>query len=905
MEIKRKHIAVAVINAMAVMAVSGAAYAQSSEPQKVERVEITGSAIKRIESETALPIMVMTKKDIERTGATSVTELIQKLPSMQGFTEASTSVGGGGGGLSSASLRGLGSQRTLVLLNGRRMADYAGQTLTGAGQGIDLNLLPLSAIERVEILTDGASTLYGTDAIAGVVNFITKSTYTGIDVAASYFSPQKSGSKEMTISATAGFGNLQKDGYNVLLALTHNDREQLRADQRDFSRTGIISFQHNGQTYDFFNGSSRSIPGNIIPTSERDAEALGARNPYFMVNGKCPDRHVAIGKVCYFDYASTLEIYPEQTRTSGMANFTKRLNANHTLFGELLYSESKLVSRIAAPPVDIPIGTNSPFYSVPASLGYQDNVTVRWRMWDAANRTTQDVGKATHFAFGSKGNMAGWDYNAALTHSQNKWTETYVAGWLKSNELLAALTAGTLNPFVEPGKQSAAGLATIAGAVYNGVYKSADTGLTMLDLKASRELFNAPGGAAMVAVGADYRRESNSYSPSDIAQAKGNVIAGDSAEERPYDLSRNSWGAFAEVAVPVTKSFELTGALRHDRYSDIGGTTNYKLAGRWQPTKQIMVRGSVGSGFKAPSIAQASSINQLYGVTGGSYSCPFAAADALAKFCVPGSTQYNVFAEGTPSLKPEKSQQFNLGIRLEPSPMASIGLDYWAINLKDRIGQLDESVIFGNPVTYRHLYTTYTDPTSGATNLAILLKNENLGEQKTSGLDLDVALRFKTGLGTWTSQALATYLIKNQYQRERNGAYFTDVGNFNDGAVSFRFVGRWINTLEYGKWTHSATVNYKSGYGDQFHSADDCFISDANGDCVDIRRQVGSYTTIDWQTVYQHNKNLRLSLGVLNLLDQDPPLSVKVVGGHQLGYDNRYTDPRGRTFYGRLAYTFK
>jgi iron complex outermembrane receptor protein len=890
---------------MAVMAVSGAAYAQSSEPQKVERVEITGSAIKRIESETALPIMVMTKKDIERTGATSVTELIQKLPSMQGFTEASTSVGGGGGGLSSASLRGLGSQRTLVLLNGRRMADYAGQTLTGAGQGIDLNLLPLSSIERVEILTDGASTLYGTDAIAGVVNFITKSTYTGIDVAASYFSPEKSGAKESTLSATAGFGDLQKDGYNVLLALTHNAREQLRADQRDFSRTGIIAFDYNGQTYDFFNGSSRSIPGNIRPSSQRDIDALGARNPYFMANGKCPTRHVQIGKQCFFDYASTLEIYPEQTRTSGMLSFNAKLNANHTLFGEFLYSESNLISRIAAPPVDIPIATTSPFYSVPAGLGYKDDVTVRWRMSDAANRTTDDTGKATHFAFGSKGSMAGWDYAAALTHSENKWVEKYTAGWLKSNELLAALTAGTLNPFVEPGKQSAAGLATIAGAVYNGVYKAADTGLTMVDLKASRELFSAPGGAAMIAAGADFRRESNKYSPSDIAQAKGNVIAGDSAAERPYDLARNSWGVFTELAVPLTKTFEVTGALRHDRYSDIGGTTNYKLAGRWQPSKEILVRGSVGSGFKAPSLAQVSNINQLYGVTGGSYSCPFAASDAMAKFCVPGSTQYNVFAEGSPNLKPEKSQQFNFGIRIEPSPMASIGLDYWMINLKDRIGQLDESVIFGNPVSYRHLFTTYKDPTSGPTDLAILLKNENLGQQKTAGIDLDVALRFKTPVGQLTSQALLTYLVKNDYQRERNGAYFSDVGNFNDGAVSFRVLGRWVNSLEYGKWTHSATVNYKSGYGDQFQSAEDCLISDANGDCVDIRRQVKPYVTMDWQTVYQHNKNLRLTLGVLNFLDQDPPLSVKTVGGHQLGYDNRYTDPRGRTFYGRLAYTFK
>jgi len=213
--------------------------------------------------------------------------------------------------------------------------------------------------------------------------------------------------------------------------------------------------------------------------------------------------------------------------------------------------------------------------------------------------------------------------------------------------------------------------------------------------------------------------------------------------------------------------------------------------------------------------------------------------------------------------------------------------------------------VFGDPVRYRNLFTTYTDPTSGSTDLAILLKNNNLGKSQTSGLDFDVALKFKTPVGQLTSQLLATYTLKNRYQREAGGAYFTDLGNFNDGGVTFRFLGRWINTLEYGKWTHSATLNYKSGYGDQFQSADDCLVSDANGDCVDIRRQVKAYTTVDWQTVYQHNKNLRLSLGVLNLFDQDPPLSIKTVGGHQLGYDNRYTDPRGRTFYGRVNYSFR
>ncbi|MEN9560021.1 MAG: hypothetical protein RLZZ502_1232, partial [Pseudomonadota bacterium] len=241
---------------LAIFAALGVGYAHA---QTTERVEITGSSIKkRISEETALPIQVISSKDIDRSGVTSATELLQKLPSMQGFTESSQSVGGGGGGLSEASLHGQGGKRTLVLLNGRRLATYAGQTLTGFGDSVDLNLLPIAAIDRVEVLTDGASTLYGTDAIAGVVNFITKQEFNGVEVGGSYYKPQKKGGGEFTVQATGGWGSLSKDGYNFMMALSHNDKEQLKADQRDFSKTGIISFQNNGQTYDFFNGSSRS-----------------------------------------------------------------------------------------------------------------------------------------------------------------------------------------------------------------------------------------------------------------------------------------------------------------------------------------------------------------------------------------------------------------------------------------------------------------------------------------------------------------------------------------------------------------------------------------------------------------------------------------------------------------------
>ena len=188
---RKTNVSVAVVLAL------GGAFAMSAKAQVApQRVEVTGSAIKRVDAEGALPVQIIRREEIERSGATSVTDLIQRLPTMQGATTESASVGGGGGGFSGASVHNIGETRTLVLLNGRRLAQFGGQTLTGFGAAIDLNTLPLSAIERVEVLADGASALYGSDAIAGVVNFITRRNSTMGDISVGYSDPRGNGAEE-------------------------------------------------------------------------------------------------------------------------------------------------------------------------------------------------------------------------------------------------------------------------------------------------------------------------------------------------------------------------------------------------------------------------------------------------------------------------------------------------------------------------------------------------------------------------------------------------------------------------------------------------------------------------------------------------------------------------------------
>jgi iron complex outermembrane receptor protein len=588
-----------------------------------------------------------------------------------------------------------------------------------------------------------------------------------------------------------------------------------------------------------------------------------------------------------------------------------KLGGNTTAYGEYVHSESEVFWRIAPPPVDMTINNTMPFwatYVAPVVGPGVTRATARWRMMDAGKRTVLDTTDADHLVGGVKGLFNRWDYDLSLTQSRNYWKEDYIAGWMTANGLITALGAGTLNPFLLPGGQSAAGQATIDSAQYKGRFKEGSTTLQAANLRASRDAFAAPGGTAMFGGGLELRREQADYKPSNIAMGIGDNIAGDSAAERPFDVSRTMFGMFGELQVPFSKGLEATGSLRYDHYSDFGNATTAKIAARWTPTRQWLVRASAGTGYKAPSVPQTANVQQHYGVTGGSYTCPpwIKSDPTLGPLCITGATQYDVFAKGNPDLKPEKSVQFSLGTRFEPTAALSFGVDYWNIHFKNRIGQIDETLIFNDP-QFKNLFTTFLDPVQNANVLAILTANANMGEAKAAGLDFDIAARARVGEGSLNSRLLWTHMLQHDLQNVAGGPFHSDLGIFETGlgasaGVVFRNTFRWFNTLEYGNWWHNLTVNYKSGYVDQAYTAIVCAVTDAGGNCINSYHKVEAYYTLDWQTGYKVGKSLKLSAGVINLLDKDPPLSIKNVGGQQIGYDNRYADPRGRTYYLNLRY---
>ncbi|PHV08370.1 TonB-dependent receptor [Janthinobacterium sp. BJB412] len=904
-----------------------AAYAQSA-PEPIQRVEITGSSIKRIAAEAALPVQTFSQKDIQRAGITSASDFIQQLPVMQGFTVAADSVGGGGGGITTASIHNVGEQYTLVLVNGRRIAP------ANAGTTIDINGIPLGAVERIEVLTDGASALYGADAIAGVVNFILKKGAAPLQIDAKYSKPQAPGAKDKSVSISKGFGDLETDGYSVFLAAGHQEQERMKASQRSFAKSGIINFNDpkTGKPVQFFNGSVRSIPPNV-DVGYLDAageEQTVSFNPYRKLTGKCPPGHVeqANGE-CSIDYTATVEISPEVKRNNFYASGQVKLgNSGFNAFGNVSYSESHVTAVMAPYPAEFSLEASSPMFSkyispylTPDQRANVTYTTVKYRLQDMGGRANDFGSKATTVVAGLDGEALGWSVNGAFTYSSNKSPSDYTGGYPLADKFNDALSSGAVDPFPYAlGEMPQAMIDKLRGTQYIGNYSNTDIKMKGFDVHGSRELFDMPAGKAQLGIGLDYRTTSYAQS-GNPAVSHAEILFDD--PQPSFDYKRSNSGAFAELQVPVIKDLELTGSLRRDRVSKLtdklhGGSvgsdqsaTTYKLSARYQPTKSVMLRAAYGTGFRTATMLEIGQPQADFGVTGGSYECPFKgalASNPLAKLCSGVPNQLEVFKGGNADLKPEKSKQWSFGAVFEPNASFSAKLDVWNVEIRDGVNAVDEALIAGDAAKYLSLYTTKFKASTGRNALAIILAPINIGRAENRGIDYDFLYRTKLADGKLTGRLAGTYLLQSRHTIPGTDDQW-DV-NMNaygkDTKVAFRNVIQASASYELGAFTHNLKANYRNGYKDIHHEAKNRAVrtNDLARTPVDIQLEVPSYTTFDWQTQYRMMKNLELNLGINNVTDRNPPLSLRNAGSHQLGYDPRYASAVGRTFYLSGSYKF-
>ena len=763
--------------------------------------------------------------------------------------------------------------------------------------------------------------------------------------------PQKKGGKEGQASIGKGFGDLSRDGFNLYAALSFEKEQKIAASDRDFSKSGIIPFEHKGQKLYFWQLSANSIPPNV-DTGDLAGTVGAFYNPQLVLNGNCGSDSGAKqqGATCRFDYASTVEAKPEAERKNLFLSGTVRLGKDFSAFAEVLVSDTSVTGRFAPPaqPLSMTIGgTLFNRYVVPtiasqgvalASLEYADYYL---RLRDAGLRANEFRTKASHLVLGVDGSVLGFDASASFTKSSNTADDIAKGGYSSRNKLDALIASGAFDPFVQG---SAASKAALAPAVLTGVLSSSDSTLDIFSFKASRPLFGMSGGSAYLGFGVDLMKQGFSTDPSPIAQGPNplqptytDFPVGGTNGQLPFDTTRNSRGFYAELLMPILKSLEVTASLRNDSSDAAKNTRNfdslgnplpsgeqgnktskstYKLGLRFQPIPELLLRASAGTGFRAATLNNITAPLADFGVISVQRACPVTAGDPLFSGCRPTPTQWRLLKGGNPftgqaGLKPENSEQWTVGIVFEPNPNFTAIVDLWSVKVKDVITEVPEDTAFDNFARYRGLFSVTTDP---ATARPIFTFNQvplNGAVAKSTGLDLSMTARAPTPIGKLTGQVAATYLIESYFDYGFGGGKESSIGKMGtDDQVAFRTLFRLQGSLESGPFTNSLTVYWKPGYTDQTYSAADRTVRVRNDDgtpgafvAIDDWK-VPAYYTVDWQGKYSVSKTLVFTAGIKNLLDKKPPLSIKTVGGNQLGFDPRYADGTGRTFYLQGTYKF-
>lgn len=907
---------------------------RAQEATRLEKVEVTGSSIKRTEAETALPVQVLRREDIERVGAATTEELLRQVTAATsaGSIQATQANGTITTSQSTISLRALGSTRTLVLVNGRRVAVFGGTTSTA----VDVNSIPISAIDRIEVLKEGASSLYGSDAVAGVVNFILRKEYSGSEFRAGYGEPTHGGGgKTWSVSAFTGVG--APDGrFSGFVGGGYEKQESISGASRRYAHN--INVAENNDL-----SSTIAFPGNILygPTFGRlaspafpNCEPTGIVSPFF--NG-----NVNSGQACRFENSPFLTVQPELEKTYFVANGRVKLTSsieayvesgfsrNHFTYGTQPVPISEATTLPATNPYNaylanliatryptLPAGLarfstlgntlvllppTSPYYptSFVASLGLSTSQPIAFRYRDFANglRSTRDEADNTRLVAGLRGNAGGWDYDAAFSHSQSKAASVLLAGYPRYSLFLPLLDAGNINPFGPTSDASA--LEAARNAEFRDAIYRSKTSSTGLDARASRELMDLRGGALAVAAGAEFREEKFTFTPSeafqlgDIAGFGGNILG--------VDRKRHVASAFAEVAMPFFKGFEVDLGIRSDNYQVVGSTTNPKISMKWNPSAEWLLRGSYGTGFRAPSLtdlytAQASSVTP--NGTRDPIRCPNPTTGAPAD-C---NNQFPTITGGNPNLKPEKSRSGTFGFIFEPVPFVSIGVDAYWIFLKDSIviGGLNSAFILAN-ATNATQYSSFLvrgAPDGNASGVGpivgIIQTTSNLFKVRVSGADVDLKLVPLRAAGERLTLRLDGSYVFDFKRQNADNTYTNQVDQALNAAGGV--IPRWRHVAsavwERGPFSASVSQNFQKHY------------NDLAANITGVGRIVASYETFDLQGAYTGIRNLRLTLGMKNVMDRAPPYT-NAGGQFAAGFDIAYADVRGRFVYGSATYRFK
>ena len=884
--------------------------AQEAPPDApaMQRVEITGSSIKRAQAEGSLAVQTVTREDIQKLGVTSVEQLLNSVTAISsvGSNTVAQGVGASTYGESNASLRGIGANKTLILVNGRRLSMYATDT-TGA---VDINAIPLASVDHVEILKDGASSVYGSDAIGGVINFIMRQNFSGIEVNGYTSGTKDGGGASNKASIVAGWGDFDKDRFNITLSADVAKDSSITGAQRSYAGT---SWLNSGlrDTSATPSGAVRTFdpnPNSAIHTLNTQGTSLG--NPLSpnncAANGSAFDANFP---TCRYNPSPLVPLVPEVKRQNLAASFRFKLDDNNEVFAEGFHSH-QLTTTIEQPsPYSVSflapdlafvrqnvypaiiLNPSNPAYIANVGNAGGKPVTVSYRAFDGGPRQHEDSADQSHLVMGVRGTIKGYDYDVAYVHNSSSVSESTQSGYQSQIALVQLLSGNNaFNPFTQ--YQSPALAAQIHATNYVGPMMNSVLTNDALNAKVSGNLYPLPAGMMMFALGGSLADENLNLNPSAAFQS--GDISGYGAQALPLSASRNSTALFGQLDIPILKGLDSTLAVRTDRFPTATATTP-KISFSYHPVSQVLLRASYGKGFREASLPELFNA-QTFG-TSATFTDPVTGV----------KNQFNILTGGNPDLKPEKSEQSSLGLVMDPVKGLSISLDYWKIGVANLVTSLNPELIVDQAAAGNATYGALVQRDANRAITQITSTNINAGSLKTAGIDLDVRwmIAKTANFGTFSTHLNGTYITKfdetlpdGTVQPSIAASIAPDGSPLNAvaaGGIIFRWKHQLAFDWKYQSYGLNLTQNFQSGYWDNAR---------ADSETGTDPQHVGAFSTWDTQGSYTGIKNLTLRVGVKNLFNRLPPEAITLGQYFQSGYDPSYYDAHGMTGYVTASYKF-
>ena len=856
------------------------AYAQESTEANVEeqgKITVTGSRIKRSDVEGALPITVITREQIELSGESSAADFIRNLTfnSAGSFRPQS---GSSAQGTASVSLRGMGSSRTLVLVDGRRLPKSPS---TGADQ--DLNTIPAGAIERIEVLTDGASAVYGSDAIGGVINVILRSDYEGVEIMLGGSEPSiptKGGEVQegSVIFGAAG------DRSRLIAGVSWNSREIIFQQANPWTQRGTTSYGNNMESW-FTNPDNLNADGN--PQYDIMFQGIpGACDFAGSAFYEAPPN--ASGNVtCQFDHTS---VSAEEASTDNQSVYAKGsydVNDNWQVWMNVSSAETESFGRYAPVPdyayvsatsPNNPTNPSSPNYN-PNLIGSDGNpvspqaIAVFHRYDALGNRDSTVTNKLTSFQAGTTGMIGNAEVEFGVSRANNR-TSDIGRNYLLRSAARAAIADGSYNIF-DPYNNDP----DVLNSMKVVISRISKFDQDEIFGSVAFDLFDMASGPVSMFVGAESKKikYSDQYDSLSEAGQIGGSAGNSAAGNREID------SLFFEALAPLMDNLELSLAGRYDDYSDYGSDFAPKVSLRYQPLDNLTLRASYGEGFRAPSLP---TLTQKDSFSAESVNDPASCGSLGAPSTC--TLQRDTYFIANPSVSSETSKQFSVGFAYEPLDWFNFTVDYYNIEIDNRIRSfgaqyLIDAELNGNPIP----------PGLGVTRNAsgvidfITAGFGNEGTFENSGVDVN--FRFNSDLfgGNISSSLQVSHILDYSLDGGRN---LTE----DPGLPEMRAA---LNTLySYGDFSFAWNASL---IGEQF---DNVTVDGDTGAVTSKTGHVPTWVTHDFQANYHAPWNGKFTLGVQNAFEKYPPIRIGAFGSRQ--YDFNLYDGYGRVTYFRYTQTF-